>query len=112
MAGTTGRGSSANVEPDLLQGLIQAAKAVKYIHRKHVIYCDINLRNLLLNENLDLLLADFQGMLKLNDGRTLLDGLSREYSKSFLPWAHGEHADIKTDFFALGSAVYFIITGH
>ncbi|KAF3492228.1 eukaryotic translation initiation factor 3 subunit I [Arthroderma uncinatum] len=38
----------------------QAAEAVKYIHEKGVIHCDINLRNLLLDDNLDILLADFQ----------------------------------------------------
>lgn len=31
---------------------------------RHVIHCDIALRNFLLDENLDLLLADFQGTLK------------------------------------------------
>jgi serine/threonine protein kinase len=37
----------------------QAAEAVSFIHKKHDIHCDINLRNLLLDKHLDLLLADF-----------------------------------------------------
>lgn len=90
----------------------QAAEAVSYIHTKHVIHCDINLRNFLLDENLDLLLADFQGMLKSADGKTLLDGLSRECSKSYMPRCHGDYASVDTDLFALGSAIYFIMTGH
>ncbi|KAE8354767.1 kinase-like domain-containing protein [Aspergillus coremiiformis] len=90
----------------------QAAEAVSYIHSKHVIHCDINLRNFLLDENFDLLLADFQGMLKSVDGKTLLDGLSRECSKSYMPRCHGDFACVKTDLFALGSAIYFIMTGH
>lgn len=90
----------------------QAAQAISYIHRKHVIHCDINLRNFLLDKNLDLLLADFQGMLKSVDGKTLLDGLSRECTKSYLPRVHGDYACVKTDLFALGSAIYFIMTGH
>ncbi|CAG7936707.1 unnamed protein product [Penicillium olsonii] len=90
----------------------QAAEAVGYIHRKHVIHCDINLRNLLLDTNLDLWLADFQGMLKSSDNVTLLDGLFRECSKSYSPRDHGDFACEKTDIFALGSAISFIMTGH
>ncbi|KAJ5586998.1 uncharacterized protein N7459_002763 [Penicillium hispanicum] len=89
----------------------QAAEAVSYIHGKHVIHCDINLRNFLLDKNFDLLLADFQGMLKSADGKILLDGLSRECSKSYLPRCHGDYACVKTDLFALGSAIYFVMTG-
>ncbi|KAJ5432161.1 uncharacterized protein N7458_011317 [Penicillium daleae] len=37
----------------------QTAEAVSVIHEKHVIHCDINLQNLLLDKHLDLLLADF-----------------------------------------------------
>ncbi|KAH7318939.1 kinase-like domain-containing protein [Rhexocercosporidium sp. MPI-PUGE-AT-0058] len=78
----------------------QAAEAVKYSHKKRVIHCDINLRNLLLDGNLDLKLADFQGMHKSCDGN------------SFLPRAHGDYADVETDLFALRSTIYFIIIGH
>jgi serine/threonine protein kinase len=90
----------------------QAAEAVEYIHEKSVIHRDISLRNLLLDKDMNVLLADFQGMLKSTDGKTLLDGLSRECSKSFQPRPHGDYADTKTDIFALGSAIYFIMTGH
>lgn len=90
----------------------QAAEAASYIHTKHVIHCDINLRNFLLDKNFDLLLADFQGMLKSADGEILLDGLSRECSKSYMPRSHGDYACVRTDLFALGSAIYFIMTGH
>jgi serine/threonine protein kinase len=90
----------------------QAAEAVSYIRGKHVIHCDISLRNFLLDENLDLQLADFQGMLKSLENETVLDGLSRECSKSYLPRDDGDFACVKTDIFALGSAIYFIIPGH
>ncbi|KAM5450710.1 Phosphorylase b kinase gamma catalytic chain, skeletal muscle/heart isoform [Microsporum audouinii] len=89
-----------------------AAEAVKYIHEKRVIHCDINLRNILLDDNFNIILADFQGMLKSPHGETLLDGLSRECTKSFMPRSHGDFADVKTDIFALGSAIYFIMLGH
>ena len=56
----------------------QAAEAVSYIHQKGVIHCDISPRNFLLDDKLDILLADFQGMLKSPQGETLLDGFARE----------------------------------
>jgi Serine/threonine protein kinase len=105
--------SEASIDlPRRLLWCQQAAEAVNYIHQKHVIHCDIKLRNFLLDKNFDLMLADFQGMLKSADGKTLLDGLSRECSKSYLPRSHGDYACVKTDLFALGSAIYFIMTGH
>lgn len=78
----------------------QAAEAVSYIHSKRVIHCDISPRNFLLDKSFDLVLTDFQGMLKSVDGKTLLDGLSRECSKSFRPRIHGDYADVYTDIFA------------
>lgn len=63
----------------------QATEAISHCPKKRVIHCDISLRNLLLDTELNLLLADFQGMLKSADGDTLLDGLSRECSKSYQP---------------------------
>ncbi|KAM5474487.1 Phosphorylase b kinase gamma catalytic chain, skeletal muscle/heart isoform [Microsporum audouinii] len=68
----------------------QAAEAVKYIHEKRVIHW----------------------MLKSPHGKTLLDGLSKECTKSFMSRSHGDFADVKTDIFALGSAIYFIMLGH
>ncbi|KAM5439833.1 Phosphorylase b kinase gamma catalytic chain, skeletal muscle/heart isoform [Microsporum ferrugineum] len=57
------------------------------------------------------LALQFQGMLKSPHGETLLDGLSRECTKSFMPRSHSDFADVKTDIFALGSAIYFIMLG-
>ncbi|CAG7942198.1 unnamed protein product [Penicillium salamii] len=90
----------------------QATEAISHCHKKRIIHCDISLRNLLLDTELNLLLADFQGMLKSAGGDTLLDGLSRECSKSYQPRVHGDYACVATDLFALGSAIYFVMTGH
>lgn len=66
-----------------------------------IIHCDQNLRNLLLDENLDLVLADFQGMLKSADGEILLGGLCRECTKSYMPRTSTDFAGVETDIFEL-----------
>lgn len=48
-------------------------------------------------------------MHKSRDGNVLPDGLSRECTKPFLPRDNGDHADVRTDLFALRSAIYFIV---
>jgi serine/threonine protein kinase len=88
----------------------QAAEGAAYIHSLGVLHCDIN--NLLLDKNLNVKLADFQGRHISPDGLTLLDSLSSENVKSSMPRSDVNHADQKTDIFALGSAIYYIITGH
>lgn len=91
---------------------IQATEAVAYIHSKRVLHCDIRHDNLLLDANLDLKLADFQGQHFSVDGEILLDALSVESTKAYLPRKPADHASVRTDLFALGSAIYFIMMGH
>ncbi|OJJ68221.1 hypothetical protein ASPBRDRAFT_33507 [Aspergillus brasiliensis CBS 101740] len=45
------------------------------------------------------------------DGGTPLDGIARENTKSIMPRIHGDVANVKTNVFALGSAIYFIMMG-
>ncbi len=91
---------------------IQAIEAVSYIHSKRVLHCDIRHDNLLLDANLDLKLADFQGQHFSAGGEILLDALSLESTKAYLPRKPADHASVRTDLFALGSAIYFLMMGH
>ncbi|ORY58518.1 uncharacterized protein BCR38DRAFT_447532 [Pseudomassariella vexata] len=54
----------------------------------------------------------FQGMLLAHDGTVLVDGCSRETTRYYRPRYDPEDADTKTDIFALGCTIYFIIMGH
>lgn len=83
-----------------------------YIHEKNVLHCDISGRNLLLDSDLNLLLADFEGVMISANGEILLTGLSRENAKHYCPRVHSDYADVKTDIFALGSTIYSIMMGH
>ncbi|KAJ5427649.1 hypothetical protein N7491_008091 [Penicillium cf. griseofulvum] len=91
----------------------QLVDTLSFVHAKRVVHCDICLHNILLDENFDVVLADFQGLLiSSTTGGTLLDGLTRECSKSFMPREDIYFASYRTDLFAVGSAIYHLIAGH
>ena len=90
----------------------QATEAVAVTHKAGVVHCDININNLLIDDNLTVKLCDFQGRLLRLDGSVDKDGLARENIKSFMPRADPNYSDQRTDIFALGSAIYYIMEGH
>ena len=89
----------------------EAAEAVAHVHSKRVIHCDIQPTNLLLDENLCLKLSDFQGNYLSETGEIILEGGSAEPCRFFCPRDDPFHADVKTDLFALGCTIYFIMMG-
>ena len=91
----------------------QLVDTLSFVHSKRIIHCDICLHNILLDENFNIILADFQGLLlsSVND-MPLLDGMTRECSKAYMPREHLHIVNVQTDLFAVGSAIYHIITGH
>lgn len=91
---------------------IQLTEAVAYIHSKRILHCDLRHDNILLNLNLNLKLANFQGQHFSANGGILLDGLSLESTKGYLPRKSADHASIRIDLFALGSTLFFIMMGH
>lgn len=90
----------------------ETAEGVAYAHQKNVLICDIHVRNILLDAELHIKLCDFQGRLLSSDGEVLISGGASENAESFMPRHDKEYADFKTDIFALGSTIYFIMTGH
>ncbi|KAF4765485.1 hypothetical protein HAV15_003926 [Penicillium sp. str.  len=91
----------------------QIVDTVCFVHSKRVIHCDICVHNILLDDNFDIVLADFQGLvISRETGLTMLDGLTRECAKSYMPRENLWSASYQTDLFALGSALYHLINGH
>ncbi|GAB1312201.1 hypothetical protein MFIFM68171_02411 [Madurella fahalii] len=90
---------------------VQATEAVAYIHSRRVVHCDIRHDNFLLDANLDLKLADFQGKHFSPTGAIVLDVGSCESAKAWLPRHPADRCNVRTDLFALGSALQFLITG-
>ncbi|PFH57779.1 hypothetical protein XA68_14567 [Ophiocordyceps unilateralis] len=81
-------------------------------HITRILHCDIRHDNLLLDANLDLKLADFQGQHFSANGEMLLNASPVESTKSYLPRQPEDHASIRPDLFARGSAIHCIMLGH
>jgi serine/threonine protein kinase len=93
-----------------IQLCTQIAEGLVHLHSRFVYHGDLRPGNILLDENFDVKLADVQGVLTSHDGRVVLDGLARESSMYYMP-RDRDHLDIKTDLFAFGSTVHFVMTG-
>ncbi|KAF2877368.1 kinase-like domain-containing protein [Massariosphaeria phaeospora] len=89
----------------------QAAEGLAYIHGKNVIHCDFSVGNPVLDNNISIKLCDFQGRLLGPDGVVILNGRAAESAMSSMPRPDRNHCDRKTDMFAFGTALYFIVTG-
>ncbi|KAF2254527.1 kinase-like protein [Trematosphaeria pertusa] len=89
----------------------QAAEGLAYIHAKNVLHCDFSVGNLLVDNDLSIKLCDFQGRLLGPSGAVILNGGAAESTMSSMPRADRNHCDRKTDIFAFGTALYFMVTG-
>lgn len=106
---------STNPPPSIKQRLIwcrEAAEAVAWIHSRRVLHCDLHPLNILLDDNLHVKPVDFQGQRHSENGEVLLDGHSAEPTRFYCPRDDISYADVKTDLFALGCLIYFIVLGH
>ncbi|CAG8094815.1 unnamed protein product, partial [Penicillium nalgiovense] len=107
-----------NAHPDetlerRLEWCTQLLDTLSFVHSKHVIHCDICLHNVFLDENFNIILADFQGLLLSRvNGQPLLDGMTRECAKAYMPRENLYVVNVQTDLFAVGSAIYHIMAGH
>ena len=96
-----------DIPPQLRQKwTIQATDALSFIHSKGVIHCDIHPNNFLLDEQFNIQLCDFTGALFGS-----LDGGAMESTRFFLPRDWRDPPNVNSDLFALGSVMYYIMTG-
>lgn len=87
--------------------MVQAAEALAAVHAADIIHCDVTPRNFMLNESLDLYIADFAGSSIAGSRPTVTTG-PRFQRPGWRQWEPNYLEDI----FALGSVLYFIQTGH
>jgi serine/threonine protein kinase len=93
-----------------LQWACQAADGLAYVHSKGVLHCDISVGNFLLNSDLELKMCDFQGRLLNHDESIILNGGAAESTMSSMPRPVANLCDQKTDMFALGTAIYVMMS--
>ncbi|KAJ8131691.1 hypothetical protein O1611_g1936 [Lasiodiplodia mahajangana] len=104
-----------NAPPSTRQRLAwcrEVTEGVAHIHSRSVLPCDLHPHNLLLDEQLHIKVSDFQGRHLAEDGTILADGWAGEPTRFFCPREDWFYSDIKTDLFALGCTIYFIMRGH
>ncbi len=91
----------------MLRWALQAAEGLAFAHSCGVLHSDIHCVNFLLDENLDLKVADFAG--------ASIDG-SKSWSfcrtTHLLPRTDGGNISTASEIFGLGSALYYMFSGH
>lgn len=102
------RNSSTIKEEIRLKWAKQAAEAVQAVHSADVVHCDISPRNFLVDSQLDLKISDF-------GGASLSGSKPSAYADTRYRPANASDPDLQPgfneDIFALGSLLYFIMTG-
>lgn len=92
-----------------LRWISQAAEAVSFLHSAGIVHCDIGPHNFLLDANLDLKIADFSGSSL--DGSPAMVCAGVRYAMPDPQWKPRQPAKVEEDLFALGSTIYYIVTG-
>lgn len=85
--------------------VMEAAEAVELLHSHNVVQGDVGPHNFLLDIDLSLKICDFGGSSLDGSQATVVPGVRYR-----LPGLGG--TTVKEDLFALGSTIYFIVTGH
>jgi serine/threonine protein kinase len=92
-----------------LRWVIQVVDALHLLHSAGVIHCDVGPHNLLLDADLCLKIADFSGSSL--DGSPAMVCPGPRYVAPDPDWRPGKPPTVEDDLFALGSTVYYILTG-
>ncbi|KAL2756301.1 hypothetical protein ACRALDRAFT_1070619 [Sodiomyces alcalophilus JCM 7366] len=92
-----------------LRWVSQAAEALHLLHSAGIIHCDVGPHNLLLDADLSLKITDFSGS-SLHGSRAMVCPGQR-YTLPDPDWKPGRPPTVEEDLFALGSTIYFIMTG-
>ncbi|KAK0862972.1 hypothetical protein LTR87_016381 [Friedmanniomyces endolithicus] len=79
------------------QWVLAMAEGMDMLHSANIVHCDFSPRNMLLDENLELKVADF-GCVSMDGSKSSAGGMSERFK-------------LDDDLFALGSSIYEVLTG-
>lgn len=106
-------------ENQLIRWAHQAAEGLHYIHTRNILHCDIYVSNFFLDDNLNLRIGDF-GASSIDEVSPLL--MYRSTHQLWKPVEDGDPSkdgsgfrkdySVRSEIFALGSAIYHMGTGH
>lgn len=87
--------------------ICELAEGMELLHSASLVHCDFSPRNMLLDESLNLKVADF-GCVSIDGSQSSAGGSARFYPPRVMNRARIE---IDDDLFALGSSIYEVLTG-
>ncbi|RDA82951.1 hypothetical protein CP532_0863 [Ophiocordyceps camponoti-leonardi (nom. inval.)] len=89
----------------------EIAEAVEHVHSKRVIHCSIVPNKVLIDKDLHIKLADIEGSFLDEGGKTVVHSRVAEPIRYYCPREDSCTATWKTDLFALGSTIHFVMLG-
>ncbi|MBS3764329.1 MAG: protein kinase, partial [Planctomycetes bacterium] len=99
----------------VLRILRQAARALRYVHSKGIIHCDIKLGNIMLDERKNVKIADF-GLARILAGGEPEEDEGRVIgTRGYMPPEQQQdiaNTDERSDIFSLGAVIYRLLTDH
>lgn len=96
---------------EVLRLMGQICNAISYAHKKGVIHCDIKPDNILLDENENIIIADFGIARTSTSGGTQTVGLMVTPSYAAPERLNGKQPNAASDIFSMGAMLYEMATG-